>query len=299
MPVRTIVLGLCVALFALRVLPAHAEPLVVTLRAPDGSGDPRGAFIRSVVQLALDKTLASHGPYQLALSVPMNNRRALLAAGQNEPPNLLLPVGPQVGRAAGLAAVRFPIHLGVHGYRVCFVHPSKQQVLREARSVKDLQALTHVQGRDWADVAVLRANGLNVVELTSCAAMFQMVAAGRVDLFCRSILEVGGEVQGQAHVPGLVLDDSLLLAYELPSYLHTHPGNQALIERLTVGLNRAYADGSLPALLRERLRPHQALLKLGQRRVIALQSPPGWSHEDGPRLRPEQLLDKPATAPRR
>lgn len=281
---------LLAAALALPCLPASARPLVVTLRAPDGQADPRNDFIGGIVRLALERTRDSHGAYELRQSVPMNNLRALRAAAQNDPPNLLLPVAPDVGRAAGLAAVPFPIHLGVHGYRVCFVNPARREQLRAVRSLQDLRPFVHVQGKDWADVAVLRANGLQVVERTSYPAMFQMVALGRVDLFCRSILEAGAELQRQAGQPQLVLDDSLLLAYDLPGYFHTHPSNRALIERMTTGLKRAHADGSLQAWLRQRLQPYEPVLQLGRRRVIRLASPPGWPAPDEPRLTPEQLM---------
>jgi len=269
---------------------ASAPALVVTLRAPDGVADPRNDFVGGIARLALERTRDSHGGYTLARSVPMNNVRALRAAGQNDPPNLLLPVAPDVGREAGLAAVAFPIHLGVHGYRVCFVNPARREQLRAVRRLADLGPFLHVQGKDWADVSVLRANGLKVVEVTSYPAMFQMVALGRVDLFCRSILEAGPELERHAGLPGLVLDDSLLLAYDLPSYFHTHPSNLALIERMTAGLKRAYSDGSLQALLRQRLQPYAPLLQLARRRVIQLASPPGWPDATEPRLTPQQLM---------
>ena len=269
---------------------ASARPLVVTLRAPDGAADPRNDFIGGIARLALERTRDSHGSYTLARSVPMNNLRALRAAEQNDPPNLLLPVAPDVGREAGLAAVPFPIHLGVHGYRVCFVNPARREQLRAVRTLADLRPFLHVQGKDWADVSVLRANGLKVVEVTSYPAMFQMVALGRVDLFCRSILEAGPELERHAGLSGLVLDESLLLAYDMPSFFHTHPSNTALIARMTEGLKRAYADGSLQALLRQRLLPYEPVLQLGRRRVIQLASPPGWPDASEPRLTPEQLM---------
>jgi hypothetical protein len=62
--------------------PAWAQDLVVTLRAPDSTKDARNSYVRDAVQLALDKTRASDGPYRLQLSVPMNKRRAWLEAAR-------------------------------------------------------------------------------------------------------------------------------------------------------------------------------------------------------------------------
>lgn len=256
--------------------PACAQELTLTLRAPDSDTDLRNAYIRDAVQLALDKTRAGDGPYRLQLSAPMNKRRALLEAAQQAAPNFLVVTGPDAGRAAGLVPVLFPIHLGVNRYRVCFVHAPHRAVVREADTLSAVARLRHVQGRGWADADILRANGFTVAEVNSYEALFQMVALGRADLFCRSVLEVGQEVQahlGLMGSKGLALDDSLLLAYDLPQYIYTHPGNHVAIERIARGLRLAYADGSLQALLRQHLQPSLALLNLAQRRLMTLNVP--------------------------
>jgi hypothetical protein len=266
--------------------PARAATLVVTLRAPDTLADQRNAYVRDAVALALDKTLSSHGPYQLQESPPMNKRRALLDAGQQAYPNFLLMAAPAAGRGAGLAPVLFPLHMGINGYRVCFVHAAQQQAVRRADSVAALAAFHHVQGKGWADADLLRANGFHVTEIGTYEAMFQMVALGRADLFCRSVMEIGPEIAAHAHLRGLALDDSFVLSYPLPQYLYTHPGNRELIERLTLGLHRAHADGSLPALLRRYLLPSLQDVKLAGRRVFMLASPDSLVEMDD---RPFQL----------
>lgn len=252
---------------------AWARDLVVTLRAPDGARDLRNSYVRDAVQLALDKTRGSDGPYRLQLSLPMNKRRALLEAASRTVPNFLIVAGPEVGRTAGLAPVPFPIHLGVNRYRVCFVHAPRQAAVRAADSLEEVARLRHVQGRDWPDVAVLRANGFTVSEVNSYESLFQLVEVGRADLFCRNVLEVGEEIRAHAGVPGLALDDSLLLAYDLPQYLYTHPDNRRATERVARGLRQAFADGSLQALLQRHLQPSLALLNLPKRRLFTLSTP--------------------------
>jgi len=253
--------------------PARAQDLTVTLRAPDSGGDQRNVYIRDAVMLALEKTRASDGGYRVQVSSPMNKRRALLEAAQQAAPNFLLVTSPEAGRAAGLAPVPFPIHLGVNRYRVCFVHAPRRALLREATTLSAVARLRHVQGRGWADVEILRANGFTVEEVNGYESLFQMVALGRADAFCRSVLEVEPELQAHAGLKGLALDDSLLLAYDLPQYLYTHPGNRVAIDRLGRGLRLAFADGSLQALLRQHLQPALGLLNLSQRRLFTLELP--------------------------
>ncbi|MDR7268740.1 hypothetical protein J2X20_001369 [Pelomonas saccharophila] len=261
------------ALLATAAGPALAQELMLTLRAPDSETDLRNAYVRDAVQLALDRTRATDGAYRLQLSAPMNKRRALLEAAQQSAPNFLVVTGPDAGRAAGLVPVPFPIHLGVNRYRVCFVHAPHRALVREADTVSAVARLRHVQGRGWADADILRANGFTVAEVNGYEGLFQMVALGRADLFCRSVLEVGEEAKAHAGLKGLALDDSLLLAYDLPQYIYTHPGNQIALERIGRGLRQAYADGSLQALLRQHLQPSLTLLNLPQRRLMTLNVP--------------------------
>ncbi|PTT81673.1 hypothetical protein DBR42_17840 [Pelomonas sp. HMWF004] len=252
---------------------AQPSELLVTLRAPDSETDLRSGYIRDAVKLALEKTRITDGPFRLQMSPPMNKPRALVEASRRTLPNFLISTGPEQGREAGLAPVLFPLLLGANRYRVCFVHAPRQAQVREAVAAGDISRLRHVQGRGWADVATLRANGLLVDEVNTYDAMFELVALGRADLFCRHVLEVGAEARVHAGRPGLVLDDSLLLAYEQPHYLYTHPDNRVVIDRMARGFGLAFNDGSLQALLRKRLQPALALLNLPQRRLFMLQSP--------------------------
>lgn len=260
-------------MLAVAAAPAWAQELVLTLRAPDSDTDLRNAYVRDAVQLALDKTRASDGGYRLQISAPMNKRRALLEAAQQAAPNFLVATGPDAGRAAGLVPVLFPIHLGVNRYRVCFVHVNSRALVREATTLAAVARLRHVQGRGWADADILRANGFTVSEIATYEALFQMVALGRADLFCRSVLEIGEEARAHAGLKGLALEETLLLAYDLPQYLYTHPGNEVAIDRVGRGLRLAFADGSLQALLRQHLQTSLALLNLSQRRLLQLNVP--------------------------
>lgn len=257
-------------------LAAPAGEFLLTLRAPESPSDQRQLYLNAAMQLALDKTVSSHGPYQLLNSPPMNKQRALISARQKTQPNLMILAGPAEAHAVGsLAPVRFPLMLGVTGYRVCFVSPQAQQAVAQTRTLDELrQQFSMVQGTGWADVAVLRANGFQVTESPSYDALFRMVAKGRADLFCRSVLEVQAEARAQAGLPGLVLDRTFALLYDLPHFLYTHRDNQVAIERLTEGLQRAYADGSLQALMRQHLQASLQLVELHKRRLYLLRTEP-------------------------
>jgi hypothetical protein len=252
-----------------------AAELLLTLRAPESHGDRRQAYDNALLRLALDKTRASHGGYRLTLSPPMNKQRALLSAQQRAYPNFLIVSGPDEGRAAaGLVPVPFPLYLGATGYRVCFVAPAVRAAVAASPDLQALRRFSHVQGVGWADGNILRANGFQVQEAASYEAMFRMVALNRVDLFCRSVLEVRNEVLAHADLKGLQLDASFALVYDLPQFFYTHRDNGALVERLSLGLQKAYADGSMLALFREHLLPSLHFVDLGGRRLFRLETPP-------------------------
>ncbi|MEO3691197.1 hypothetical protein [Roseateles paludis] len=265
--------------------PNASAPLVVTLRAPDTASDRRRDYARDAIQLALERTAATYGPYRLVDSSPMNKRRALLSAQANEPANFLITASPAATQGLGLAVVPFPVYLGINGYRVCFAPRERLPELARIRNLDDMARFRHVQGREWPDVAVLRANGQQVIEAPNYETMFEMVALNRADLFCRSLHEIAAEAAAHAHLSDLAIEPHLLLHYELPQYLHTHPSNRVLIERVTRGLERCYADGSLQALLRRHLKPAIDQLQVAKRQVLELKPPPGWQPPPGPQHR--------------
>ena len=262
-----------------------AQPLVVTLRAPDTAVDRRRDYARDAILLALERTAAAYGPYRLMDSSPMNKRRALLSAQANEPANFLITASPAATQGLGLALLPFPVYLGINGYRVCFAPRERLPELARIRNLADMARFRHVQGREWPDVAVLRANGQQVIEAPNYETMFEMVALNRADLFCRSLHEIAAEAAAHAHLSDLAIEPHLLLHYELPQYLHTHPSNRVLIERVTRGLERAYADGSLQALLRRHLKPAIEQFQVAKRLVLELKAPPGWHPPPGPQYR--------------
>lgn len=255
--------------------PGTPEPAVFTLRAPESANDLRNAYVADAIRLALDKTVASHGPYRIERAAAMNKRRALVTAQQRQYPNFLVVAGVEdTHEDARLLAVRFPLMLGVVGYRVCFVAPGKEAAVARASSLDELRRFHIGQGSGWKDVSILVANGFQVLEVSRYENLFAMVSKGRVDLFCRSVLELPHELQRRREMKDLRLDRSFALVYELPQFIYTHQSDRAGALRLEQGLQAAYKDGSLQALLRRHLRPSLDLLEMGKRRLYRLESPP-------------------------
>lgn len=255
------------------LLPAQvaAEPLQLSHRAPESLLDRRGDYPGAALRLALDKTKPSHGPYRLLQAQPMNKLRTLKTLSARALPNFFAVLAFDPAHAkADLDYVRFPLHFGAMGYRVCFVTPAKREAVAKATSLAELKQFTFGQGAGWTDVAVLRSNGFKVVEVATYESLFAMLMRGRFDLLCRGAVEVQTELL--AH-PELKLDQSFALAYPLPMFFYTHKDNLAAKQRVTAGLQSAFDDGSLLKLFNQHYSDSLQRVDLSSRRIHRLSNP--------------------------
>jgi len=209
---------------------------VVTLTAPESSNDPRTAYNVQLVQLALERTRARSGDFEIRISPPMNTARAIEEVRVGSLPNLIVMTTFENRLLDdGLDYARFPVDFGVTGYRICFVSPDARDAVSHATSLDALRKFTIGQGRGWADVGILRHNGFKVDEVGGYEALFGMVASSRFDLFCRGINELEPELKAHAHIRSLDYDRSSALAYVLPRFFFSSKKNAYILRRISEG----------------------------------------------------------------
>ncbi len=255
-------------------LPSSAsEPLVITFREPESRTDQRLDYETELLRLALEKTREDFGPYRLQPGSAVNLPRAISMARQQEVANLFFKTSYSTLLNREFAHPPYPVDRGVMGYRICFVHSDKADRVSRATSLEELRQFTIGQGRGWLDVDILRHNGFTVVEADNYANLFPMLAAGRIDLFCRGMTEVEPEWQTNQHLQGLSLDNSFALYYPLPRFFWTHRDNRQALERITRGLERALADGSAHQLWEQYHGRYLDFVKLDKRRLYTLENP--------------------------
>ncbi|GAA5185722.1 hypothetical protein GCM10025771_42340 [Niveibacterium umoris] len=264
-----------VALLLAALLPLRVAAVdVVTLTAPESANDPRTAYNMQLIRLALEKTRASAGDFEIRLSPPMNTARAMEDARVNALPNLLVMTTFENRLLdEGFDYARFPVDFGVTGYRICFVSPASRDAVSQAKTLDALRNFTIGQGRGWADVAILRHNAFKVEEVGAYESLFSMVASNRFDLFCRGINELEPELKVHAHVRDLDYDRSFALSYPLPRFFFSSKKNAAILRRITEGLQIAWADGSMRKLWLAQYKDALLFAQLGSRRVFHLQTP--------------------------
>lgn len=251
-----------------------SSPLIVTHKLPELGSQERVLHEVEVLQLALEKTTAEFGAYELRGIPPMNRARTLATLSHRVYPNLLLQMSyeDELTEKENLSYIPLPLDLGALSYRLCFARSALAAKTTNITSIEQLQQFTFGVGIGWADGKILRANGLQVIESNNVTSLFRMTKAGRIDFFCRGPMELHSEQQMDESL-GLTANPHIALHYPLPKFFFTHKDNHAALGRIQKGLELAYRDGSFQKLWHQRHGQglHQSNLK--QRHIIYLQNP--------------------------
>ncbi len=269
---RTMILGLLAGSLLFSPLLPAAD--IVTYVSPESDRDLRSLYGQQLLQLALEKTRDSFGDYELRPAPSMSRTRLRQVLQYNLYPNLLaIDSFPRPEGSHDLDYVRFPVDLGILGYRICFVSPKQQQAVARVRTLSDLQQFIHGQGRGWQDADILRAAGFKVQEIEGYERLFKLVVRGRVDLFCRGANELLSELDTHKDLGPLMVDQHLALYYPFVHLFYSHKENQRALRRIRAGLQLAWQDGSLQALWLKTYQPALAFARLDQRQLFRLDNP--------------------------
>lgn len=250
------------------------SPLIVTHKLPEITSAEHILHEVEVLKLALDKTSAEDGPYELRGIPPMNRARTIAVLHNNSYPNLVLQMSYEDDLAdqEKLAYIPFPLDRGALSYRICFMRDEIKSKFSNITRTEQLHNYTFGTGIGWADTKILRHNHLQVIEANSVLNLFRMTKAGRVDLFCRGPSEYLYE---QAHESslGLSSDEHLALYYPLPKFFFAHKDNQPALDRIKRGLEIAYKDGSFNKLWRKRHNDGLQAAGLQKRNLVKMENP--------------------------
>eukprot|EP00918_Siedleckia_nematoides_P049989 GHVU01109423.1.p1 GENE.GHVU01109423.1~~GHVU01109423.1.p1 ORF type:complete len:222 (+),score=16.10 GHVU01109423.1:669-1334(+) len=177
-------------------------------------------------------------------------------------------------REQDLLPIIIPILKGLIGYRVMVIQDTKQQELTHILNTQQLKNMVAIQGKDWADTDILRANGFKVETSEWYNSLYKGVSMGHYDYLPRSILEPWAEMQ-KYRFKNLVVENKHLLYYPAAMYFFVQKENVALAQRLEFGLNQAIDDGSFDTLLYSYPAHQEALSrgKLNTRIIHKLSNP--------------------------
>ena len=259
---------------------------VVHYPAPVSERDQRDLYIIELLRLALEKTVASHGPYRLeAASDPLTQSRALAELSTGRELDVVWSMT-SIEREQLARPIRIPLLKGLLGYRLLIIREEDTPWFAGVQHLDQLREVRAGQGHDWPDVDILNANGLSVVRASSYDSLFLMLDQGRFDYLPRGLTEAWAELDQRPEM-AITMAPGLLLYYPTAAYFFVAPDNTPLAERLTQGLEQAIADGSFDRLFFNHPQHEAALARTraNTRHILTL---------DNPVLPPETPLHRPA-----
>jgi len=175
-------------------------------------------------------------------------------------------------REQDLLPIRIPLDRGLIGWRLLLIRKSDTARFAAIRKAEELRAMTALQGHDWPDTDILRANGFQVQTASDYAGMFGMLATDRVDYFPRATFEIWDEAKAHAK-EGLVVAPGLALYYPSAFYYFVNKRNLALAADIERGMALMLADGSYEKLFNEYFGAMIERAALAKRRVFNLRNP--------------------------
>jgi len=254
-----------------------AVNIVYPLTGGGSDVDSRYDYDWDVLRTALRKTEARFGPFTMEqYKIAMSPQRIVqeLRTGQGHINVFARATDPKLEEQ--FIPVRLPIDRGLLAYRLFLVRQADLPRFAAVRNLDDLRALRAGLGKDWADIDILRASNLPIVEGRTYDGLFAMLAAGRFDYFSRAADEAMREQdERQSKHPQLVVEPTLLLHYPLPLYffLRRDAEGEALAKRIEAGMEIMIKDGSLDALFERYKRDVISKAHLKQRRIIKIPNP--------------------------
>ena len=263
----------CLILASLAGMPARAVELV-HYPAPVNERDQRGLYIIELLRLALDKTLDSHGPYRLeATREALSQSRALAELSSGRELDVVWSMT-SIEREQLARPIRIPLLKGLLGYRLLIIRDDDSAWFSGVQTLDQMREVRAGQGHDWPDADILTANDLSVVRASSYDSLFLMLDQGRFDYLPRGLTEAWAELDQRPEM-AITVAEELLLHYPTAAYFFVAPENTPLAERLTLGLERAIADGSFDRLFFEHPQHKEALARTraSARRILTLENP--------------------------
>ncbi len=233
-------------------------------------------FQRHMLKLALRKAGWSDALDIVPTQTWMRQVRELRAGHVDVSP--LPALQAEVYAQFGLRRVDFPLRGGLLGVRRLLV---LRERLPAFAGLKDLQHLKRDfvlgYGSDWGDLAEMRRLGFRLQTAGSLDALYGLLRAHKVDYLSRGLNEVAQELSRfDAAANALDLVPGVVLHYPLDDCFFVSPRRPDLHEALSLGMQRAAADGSHAALLRQHY--GSELAQLGGARALRVEgypAPPG------------------------
>ncbi len=247
---------------------------IVRFPAGETITDTRYDYPAALLDLALDKTLSTDGPYRIIRTHPgsvQERMMRLLSLGQDFDV-ITLPASTHADEL--LRPIPVPIRKGMLGWRLLLIHKDSQSDFQAVRFLFDLQKFRAGYGSNWGDLPVLEHNFAHVITNAQYDPLFTMLQAKRFDFLHRAIHEPWNElaIRKNSH-PDLMIEPILMLYYHNAEFFYVNKENIALADRIHRGLLQALDDGSFDSLLYQWYGEYLAKIDFQNRRIFNLNNP--------------------------
>jgi hypothetical protein len=249
-------------------------PLRVVLPAVSASAKDHASYFPRLLKLALDKTAATDGPYQLShYQHELTSLRRNIELKNNGVINVMWD-GNNRQREAELLPVRISLLKELNDYRVFLIRSDDAPRFAAVRTLDDLRKLKAGAGTNWPSAEVLRFNGLPVETSGGYEYLFPMLRVKRFDYMPRGAQEAWAELE-QHRGEGLEVERTIFLHYRVPFYFFVSRSQPELAARIERGLRMAQKDGSFERLFNSipAFQRGMAEITSHQRRVFELNLP--------------------------
>lgn len=253
---------------------ASQEPLRLVLPLLHPSAREHARYFPSVLQLALEKTSATDGPYELVhYGHELTSPRQATEVKNNGVISIMWD-GTNRQRETELLPVRVSLLKELNDYRVFLIRREDAVKFEGVRSMEQLRRLKAGAGVNWPSTDVLRANGIPVITSIGYEFLFPMLRVKRFDYMPRGVHEAWSELQ-QHQSDGFVVEPGIFLHYRVPYYFFVSRSQPALAERIERGLKLAQKDGSFDQLFNSipAFQKGMAEIAAKKRRVFELKVP--------------------------
>jgi len=223
------------------------QPMEIIYPRPHSSTDVRIQYPLQLIRLAFEKIGEEVVLRPSAVYIPQ--RRSLTELKEGRYLDITWAMTSSEREKEGLP-IRIPIYKGLIGWRIFLYAPKNGVQLGSETTLSELKEYTMIQGHDWPDTEILRANGFHVLLAPNYEGIFSVLASGRVDLFPRSLSEIQPEYESHKDI-GIQVEPSILLQYPTAFYFFVNKQDYELKAKLEKGLNLAIDDGSFDALFYE------------------------------------------------
>lgn len=266
---RQLVKGLLASALMPRLALAGETPVEIVYPSSADTADTRAGYYVRLLDLAMSKTVV---PYTLRPYVfETSGSRVRQRIEDQQDLNLTWALTSKEWENS-LAPIRISIDKGILGWRLLLINKRDAKQFARVRSVADRAQYEAGQQRDWSDVAILRANGLKVVDTAIYESMFKMLVADRFQYFPRGVGEIWAEQERNAALD-IEIEPTLALHYPVQTYFFVSRANPRLHELLERGLHAAVHDGSFEKLFEQYNGAAMKRAHLESRRVFELSVP--------------------------